>query len=89
MEDYLKARRKQLGLSRSELGALLGVSGSQVGYWERSELVPPGEYITQLAEILGVSSETLDRELAANRERFEQLARARAIQADATERPDD
>ena len=78
--NHLKALREGAGLSRSELGVLLGVSGSQLGYWERSELVPAPQYLARLAEVLGVSAERLGEGLRVSREAFERQAEAKASQ---------
>ncbi|UCC73027.1 MAG: helix-turn-helix transcriptional regulator [Gemmatimonadota bacterium] len=70
----LRKRREQLGLTRSQLAALLGVSVPLVGAWERSEHIPTDEHIRRLAQILGVTSETLRREIAESRTAFVKAA---------------
>jgi DNA-binding transcriptional regulator YiaG len=44
-----KSLRKQLGLSASECGMLVGVSGWTIGSWERGKSRPKGEQIAAVA----------------------------------------
>ena len=89
MSNPLKAHRERIGLSRSQLGALLGVSGSQVGYWERSDLVPSSRYVARIAEVFGVSSSKLENELLASRQVFERLAQVKVTYTDPAAERDD
>jgi transcriptional regulator with XRE-family HTH domain len=70
----LRTRREQGGLSRSQLAALVGVSVPMLGAWERSEHLPTDNHLERLAEILGVDSEILRREIEASRTAFVQAA---------------
>jgi DNA-binding transcriptional regulator YiaG len=55
------AARERLGLSRDELGRLLGVSGRTVSYWESGRKLPLPERTAALAEKLGLSGVELRR----------------------------
>ena len=70
----LRNRREQLGLTRSQMAALLGVSVPLVGAWERSEHLPTGEHVQRLAQILGVATETLRKEIEASRSAYVEAA---------------
>lgn len=51
--------RKRLGITQSELGARLGVSGSMVGQWESNRRTPKYETIARIARALDASVEEL------------------------------
>jgi len=55
--DHLKALREKRGLSVRELGRMLGVSHSNVIFWENTGRLPRAEMLLPLAEALGVSVE--------------------------------
>lgn len=47
----LKSQRKRLGLSASDYGKLIGVSGQSIYKWEREEARPRAKQIARLAAI--------------------------------------
>jgi len=51
--------RKERGFSQNQLGALLGVSGKAVSKWETQGGLPSVDTTRKLAEIFGVTLETL------------------------------
>ena len=51
--------RKDKGLSREELGQLIGTSGPIVGRYERGDMKPSIEIASKIAEALGVSLDYL------------------------------
>jgi DNA-binding transcriptional regulator YiaG len=50
----LQSLRKKLALSKTECGALLGVSGRTLGRWENGQDRPTAEQIRDLAGIRGI-----------------------------------
>jgi transcriptional regulator with XRE-family HTH domain len=50
----LRALREALGLSPTEVGAKLGVSGALVGMWERGDRTPVLRTAKMLADLYGV-----------------------------------
>ena len=57
----IRSARERLGLSRDELGRILGVSGRTVSYWESGRKLPSPERTASLAEKLGLSGVELWR----------------------------
>lgn len=57
----IRTARERLGLSRDELGRILGVSGRTVSYWESGRKLPSPERTASLAEKLGLSGVELWR----------------------------
>lgn len=55
----LSKLRKAAGLSQRELANALGVHHSNIGFWERTGIAPRGEVLPRMAEILGVSVDSL------------------------------
>lgn len=51
--------RKQIGLSRDELGAAVGTSGAVIGRYERGEITPSVEIANKIANALEVSLDYL------------------------------
>lgn len=57
--DRIKALRKKLGLSQSELGARLGVTNKAVSKWENGEAYPSTKILPELAKLLGTDVRAL------------------------------
>ena len=57
--DRLVSVRENKGLSRVELGNLIGVSNNMIGKYERGEITPPLEVATKIAEVLDCSLDYL------------------------------
>lgn len=57
--DRVAQARKEKGLSREELAALIGTSAPIVGRYERGDMMPSIEIATNIAEALGVSLDFL------------------------------
>jgi len=55
----LAQRRKEKGLSRDQLGKLVGTSGPIIGRYERAEMKPSIELAAKVAEVLEVSLDWL------------------------------
>jgi transcriptional regulator with XRE-family HTH domain len=55
----LRAHRERAGLSQAELAAMIGVSQTAIGQWERSTTVPRGRNVNALAVALGVCADEL------------------------------
>ncbi len=51
--------RKEKGISRDELGKLVGTSGAVIGRYERDEITPSVEIASKMAEALEVSLDYL------------------------------
>ena len=61
MENICKLimeKRKELGLTQSELGAMLGISGKAVSKWERGLSKPCDEHLAKLVDLLGLPIES-------------------------------
>lgn len=58
---HLVALREAAGLTQQQLAEKLGVSGSNIGFWERWDKPPRGDILPQLADALGVSMDELMR----------------------------
>lgn len=59
----IRAARRRLGLSRDELGRILGVSGRSVSYWESGKKLPDPDKADKLRSALGLSGVDLWRAL--------------------------
>ena len=57
--NYLTERRKIMGLSQAQLGALLGVSDKAVSKWENARAMPDSRILVRLGELLGVTADDL------------------------------
>lgn len=57
--SHLLALREAAGLTQKQLADKLGVSVSNVGFWERWDKPPRGDIIPALADALGVSVDVL------------------------------
>lgn len=58
-KDYdVRAARIAAGLSRKELGAMLGVTDTAIGLWERGKTHPYPEVLDRIKEILNVDKTT-------------------------------
>ena len=53
--------RKRLGLSATECGVLIGVSGWAIGSWERGQARPKGEQIAAVAELRKIGKRQAQR----------------------------
>lgn len=56
---FITKHRKERGLSMAALAEQVGVTKSNVHYWESGEGVPKGSVLEPLAQALGVSYEDL------------------------------
>ncbi len=59
----IKKRREEKGLTQVDLALLVGVSQMYVSHFETGGLVPSESHIKKITEILGISPETLNKEL--------------------------
>lgn len=50
---------RRLGLSQREVAQRVGVSESTVGKWLHRQTLPSGQFLTRLAEVLGLKSDQL------------------------------
>lgn len=57
--ERMKARRKKLGLSQSELAVQVGLSYAQIGRYETKDVQPSAETLKKIAETLEISVEFL------------------------------
>ena len=55
--DLISQKRKELGLTQSDLGSMLGISGKAVSKWERGLSKPGDEHLARLVDILGLPVE--------------------------------
>ena len=56
--DLISTKRKERGLTQSELGAMLGISGKAVSKWERGLSKPCDEHLSKLVDLLGLPVES-------------------------------
>src|SRR3954452_12814567 len=85
----LAALRRTAGLTQAELAELVGETQRNIAYWEQADKPPRSDVIPKLANVLGVSVETLltaDGELAPTRARGP-VGRARKIFDDVSRLP--
>ncbi len=59
----IKKKRKEKGLTQVDLAFLVGISQIYISHFETGGLVPSKSHIKKIAEILGISPETLNKEL--------------------------
>ena len=59
----IKKRREEKGLNQVDLALLVGVSQMYISHFETGGLVPSKKHIKKITEILGISPETLNKEL--------------------------
>ena len=52
--DLIVEKRKEQGLTQTELGAMLGISGKAVSKWERGLSKPCEEHLDRLVALLGL-----------------------------------
>lgn len=52
--DLISQKRKTPGLTQSDLGSMLGISGKAVSKWERGLSKPCDEHLAKLVDILGL-----------------------------------
>ncbi|MCL2354021.1 MAG: helix-turn-helix domain-containing protein [Defluviitaleaceae bacterium] len=57
--DYIKAQRKVLGITQSQLADDIGVSPQAVSKWERGENLPDVTLLPLLARLLGTTVESI------------------------------
>ena len=57
ISNLILQKRKERGLTQSELGAMLGISGKAVSKWERGLSVPCEEHLEKLIDLLGLPIE--------------------------------
>jgi len=63
MINPIKKRREEKGLNQVDLALLVGVSQMSISHFETGGLVPSKKHTKKISEILGISPETLDKEL--------------------------
>ena len=56
--DLIVEKRKEQGLTQTELGAMLGISGKAVSKWERGLSKPCDEHWERLVALLGLPVES-------------------------------
>ncbi len=59
----IKKRRKEKGLTQVDLAFLVGISQIYISHFETGGLIPSKSHIKKISKILGISPETLDKEL--------------------------
>ena len=59
----IKKRREEKGLTQVDLALLVGVSQIYISQFETGGLVPSKKHSKKITEILGISLETLNKEL--------------------------
>ncbi len=57
--EFIAAHRKERGLSMAQLAEMVGVTKSNVHYWESGEGLPKASVLEPLAQALGTSYEDL------------------------------
>jgi len=57
--DRIKRKRKELGMSQTELANKVGISYAQIGRYETKDTQPPTKTLTTIADVLGVSPDFL------------------------------
>jgi len=55
--DIISQKRRELGLTQTELGNMLGISGKAVSKWERGLSNPCREHMEKLVDLLGLPVE--------------------------------
>ena len=59
----IKKRREEKGLTQVDLAILMGVSQVHISQFETGGLIPSESQTKKITKILGISPETLDKEL--------------------------
>lgn len=59
----IKKRREEKGLTQVELALLVGVTQIYISQFETGGVTPSEKHIEKITEILGISPETLNKEL--------------------------
>ncbi|MBA7510923.1 hypothetical protein ES705_02912 [subsurface metagenome] len=59
----IKKRRKEKGLTQVDLAFLVRISQMYISHFETGGLVPSESHIKKISKILGISLETLNKEL--------------------------
>ncbi|MBA7556137.1 hypothetical protein ES705_48835 [subsurface metagenome] len=59
----IKRKREEKGLTQVELALLMGVSQIYISQFETGGIFPSRKHIKRITQILGISPETLDKEL--------------------------
>ena len=59
----IKKRREEKGLTQVDLALMLGVSQMYISHFETGGLIPSKRHIKKISKILGISPETLNKEL--------------------------
>jgi transcriptional regulator with XRE-family HTH domain len=77
MENPILTHRKRLGLSRTELSLVIGVSPTHVGYWERGDRTPTKSITHRLAALFRCPSNELVAEVEAYRAALRRAALAK------------
>lgn len=67
--DLLKKRRKELGLTQSELGRLVGLAGNTITNYEKGQREPNIDTLVKLSKVLNCTVDDLIKdELKVNSE---------------------
>lgn len=56
---FIKKKRKEIGLTQTELGDKLGVSDKAISKWETGNSLPDIGILKSLSDILGISTSEL------------------------------
>jgi len=67
LPEYLLAKRREMGWSIREAARAVGVDPCTWGNWERGQTIPYRKHRTLMAQILGVSVDKLNKEMAMRR----------------------
>ncbi|MBA7531244.1 hypothetical protein ES705_23455 [subsurface metagenome] len=59
----IKKRREEKGLTQVDLALMVGVSQMYISHFETGGLIPSKSHIKKISKILGISPETLNKEL--------------------------
>ncbi|MBA7521119.1 hypothetical protein ES705_13222 [subsurface metagenome] len=59
----IKKRREEEGLTQVDMAILMGVSQVHISQFETGGLIPSGNQTKKISKILGISPETLNKEL--------------------------
>ena len=59
----IKKRREEKGLTQVDLALLVGVSQMYISHYETGGLTPSKKHVEKITKILGISPETLNKEL--------------------------
>ncbi|MBA7521086.1 hypothetical protein ES705_13188 [subsurface metagenome] len=59
----IKKRREKKGLTQVDLALMVGISQMYISHFETGGLTPSKSHIKKISKILGISPETLNKEL--------------------------